>query len=150
MAITGAAPFLEPWSAIVSGAVGGGIFYCGASAAVVRLGVDDAVDAFAVHGAAGIWGTLLLGLFGSLDAPSTPSVSGLSVGLIRAPETVVTSLITGDGGEQLLVQLCGLLTVAAISSATAAFFFGAARALGLARVSAETEARGMDAGFHVD
>ena len=39
--------------------------------ALVRWRVDDAVDAVAVHGGAGVWGTLALALFGDLDRLET-------------------------------------------------------------------------------
>ena len=36
-----------------------------------RWGIDDAVDAVAVHGGAGVWGTLCVALFGQLDLMAT-------------------------------------------------------------------------------
>jgi Amt family ammonium transporter len=38
---------------------------------LTRWGIDDAVDAVAVHGGAGAWGTLCVALFGQLDAMGT-------------------------------------------------------------------------------
>jgi len=44
-------------------AVIGGIIYQGTSMLLQRVGVDDPIDAFAVHGAAGAWGTFAAAVF---------------------------------------------------------------------------------------
>lgn len=62
VAITASANLMAPLSAIFIGAAGGGAML-GASAVLARCLIDDVVDAFAVHGAGGIWGTLAVALF---------------------------------------------------------------------------------------
>ncbi len=49
-----------------------------------RWGIDDAVDAVAVHGGAGVWGTLCVALFGQLEIIATDlnRISQLSVQLL--------------------------------------------------------------------
>jgi ammonium transporter, Amt family len=62
VAITPAAGFVAPWAAIVIGFAAGGVCY----AAVLvkgRLGYDDTLDAFGVHGVGGLAGALLTGVF---------------------------------------------------------------------------------------
>jgi Amt family ammonium transporter len=61
--ITPAAGFVGPASAILIG-VGAGVF-CPLALDFVKdkLGIDDALDVFAVHGIGGIWGALATGLF---------------------------------------------------------------------------------------
>mmetsp|Transcript_4684 Transcript_4684/g.13559 ORF Transcript_4684/g.13559 Transcript_4684/m.13559 type:complete len:461 (+) Transcript_4684:52-1434(+) len=61
--ITAPCGFISPWEAILIGLVGGFIFQ-GASMLMQRLRIDDVVDAFAIHGACGLWGLLAAGLFG--------------------------------------------------------------------------------------
>ena len=51
-----------PLLAIPVGAIGG-LVYCLDSAAVERAQVDDPLDAFALHGCAGIWGVLAVAVF---------------------------------------------------------------------------------------
>jgi ammonium transporter, Amt family len=62
VAITPAAGYVSPMMAIVIGIAAGGICY-GAVLAKARLGFDDALDAFGVHGVGGATGALLTGLF---------------------------------------------------------------------------------------
>jgi len=78
----------EPLAVIVGG-TGAAIAFL-ASQLLDRWQIDDAVDAFPVHGAAGMWGTLCVGLFGQLDLIGT--------GLNR--------------GSQIMVQLFGIGTAA--------------------------------------
>lgn len=49
----------------------GGLVTIAASRFLLRLKIDDAVDAIPVHLAAGIWGTLAAGIFGDLELLGT-------------------------------------------------------------------------------
>ena len=62
--ITPASGYVEPWQALVIGAVAGVL--CQEAVALVRgrLRVDDTLDVFAVHGVGGIFGTLMVAAFG--------------------------------------------------------------------------------------
>ncbi len=62
VAITPAAGFVSPMVAIAIGIAAGAICY-GAVLAKARLGYDDALDAFGVHGVGGATGALLTGVF---------------------------------------------------------------------------------------
>jgi Amt family ammonium transporter len=62
VAITPAAGYVAPWSAIVIGFVAGIVCY-GAVLAKYKYGYDDSLDAFGVHGVGGITGALLTGVF---------------------------------------------------------------------------------------
>ncbi|KAI1658891.1 ammonium transporter [Daldinia decipiens] len=62
VAITPAAGFVTPWAAVIFGIVGG--IGCNfATKLKFVMGVDEALDIFAVHGIGGIIGNLLTGLF---------------------------------------------------------------------------------------
>jgi ammonium transporter, Amt family len=61
VAITPAAGFVSPMSALLIGGAAGAICY-GAILVKGRLGYDDTLDAFGVHGVGGATGALLLGL----------------------------------------------------------------------------------------
>jgi Amt family ammonium transporter len=67
VAITPAAGFVSPLSAIVIGLVAGTLCYL-AVLAKSKLGYDDALDVVAVHGIGGLWGALATGLFASIAA----------------------------------------------------------------------------------
>merc|ERR1719235_2059383 len=62
VSITAPCGNVECGSAFLIGIIGAHIFQ-GASSGLKMLGVDDPLDAFAVHGAAGIWGVLAAALF---------------------------------------------------------------------------------------
>jgi ammonium transporter, Amt family len=70
VAITPAAGFVLPGSALVIGLVSGALCFWAATALKHMLGYDDSLDAFGVHGVGGIIGALLTGLlaFGPLSA----------------------------------------------------------------------------------
>ena len=62
VAVTAAAGFVAPWAAIVIGLVAGVIAVLGVLL-VERIRIDDPIGAVAVHGMAGVWGTLATGIF---------------------------------------------------------------------------------------
>mmetsp|Transcript_5410 Transcript_5410/g.16090 ORF Transcript_5410/g.16090 Transcript_5410/m.16090 type:complete len:445 (+) Transcript_5410:516-1850(+) len=101
-----------------------GVVFSSASEATSRWGVDDVVDAFAVHGACGVWGLLAVGLF--------DRGGGL--------------LPTGSG-RLLGSQALGALVLAALGCGGAAAAAGTLRWLGVLRVSREQEESGLDSEF---
>merc|ERR1719298_76886 len=62
VSITAGCSNVESGSAFLIGIVGGLIF-CGSSALIKKLKIDDPVDAFSVHGACGIWGCIAAAVF---------------------------------------------------------------------------------------
>ncbi len=66
--ITPAAGFVGPGSSIIIGLAGGALCYWAVSVIKPRLGYDDSLDVFGIHGIAGTWGTLATGLFASVGA----------------------------------------------------------------------------------
>ena len=109
VAITCPCYWVSPFGAIMLGAIAGPV--CALCVDLMEyLRIDDPVGAVAVHGAAGIWGTLSLGLFatGQYGAP-TPT------GADNSAASVVTGLFYGGGVNQLIGQAIGS---AAIGGAT--------------------------------
>ena len=64
VAITPAAGFVSPVSALIIGGLAGVICY-GAVMAKAKLGYDDSLDVVGIHGVGGTWGALATGLFAS-------------------------------------------------------------------------------------
>ncbi len=62
VAITPAAGFVTPMSAIVIGLIAGIICYK-AMLFRIKIGLDESLDAWAIHGIGGLWGALATGIF---------------------------------------------------------------------------------------
>jgi Amt family ammonium transporter len=75
-AITPAAGFVNITGAIVIGFVTSFVSYSAISFIKPRLGYDDALDVFGVHGFSGIWGALATGIFAS------PAINAVGRGLV--------------------------------------------------------------------
>lgn len=63
VAITPACGFVNPMNAIFIGMIVALICYVAIAVVKAKLGYDDSLDAFGVHGVGGIWGTIATGLF---------------------------------------------------------------------------------------
>jgi len=128
VAITPAAGFVDPISAIPIGATASLVCYL-ALALRIRKGLDESLDAWAIHGMGGLWGAVATGIF------ATPSVNNY------------TGLLYGNVW-QFLAQI-------AVAGASVAFSFGGTlllaklvdRVMGL-RVSEEEEYVGLDISQH--
>lgn len=79
VAITPASGFVGPIPAVIIGLVAGVVCYLAVSVVKTRLGYDDSLDAFGVHGIGGTWGALATGLFAS-RAVNPAGVDGLLFG----------------------------------------------------------------------
>jgi Amt family ammonium transporter len=134
VAITAPCAFVDPWAAVVIGAVAG-IIVPPLVVLVDKLKVDDPVGAIPVHGMAGIWGTLAAGLFTTADR-----ATALAVG--------EGGLLTEGTGHQLWVQFYGVAaTVGFTFTASAIVFLAIKYTVGL-RVSEDHELRGLDISEH--
>ncbi|HCU72459.1 MAG TPA: ammonium transporter, partial [Chloroflexi bacterium] len=76
VAVTAPCAFIAPWAAVVVGAIGALVMLLGVSIIDTKLKIDDPVGASSVHGVAGVWGLLAVGIF----ADGTYGVSGLIAG----------------------------------------------------------------------
>lgn len=94
VSITGACGYVDHWAAVVIGMVGA-FCYNATSRALLRWRVDDPLDAFAVHGACGLWSVIATGLFARTHG-----------------------VFYGGGSSQLFVQLIGSLVIIAWSVLT--------------------------------
>ena len=123
--ITPAAGFVTPGWALLMGLTAGGICYGGVMMKH-RLGYDDSLDAFGIHGVGGAWGAIATGLFASVGA---------------------TGLIGGNF-QQLWVQLIGVVAAGAYAVVvTLALIFVLDKLMGL-RVEKDDERMGLDQSAH--
>jgi len=128
VAITPAAGFVDPLSAIAIGGIAGLLCY-GAMLFRLRRGLDESLDAWAVHGMGGLWGAIATGIFA---VAAVGGVDGLLYGNVN----------------QFLIQVvdAGAALVYAFGM-TYALAWIVDRTLGL-RVSEEEEYVGLDISQH--
>ena len=128
VAITPASGFVPPWAAIVIG-VAAGVVCFGAVMLKGKLGYDDSLDAFGVHGIGGFLGALLTGVF-------AVKVFGGTAGAVD-----------GDVG-QVWRQLIAASSAAAYAAVgTLILVFIVDKAVGF-RIPRSIEIEGMDPGIH--
>ncbi len=63
VAITPACAFVTPIGSLAIGLVAGALCYFAVSHVKIRMGYDDSLDVFGIHGVGGMWGALATGLF---------------------------------------------------------------------------------------
>jgi hypothetical protein len=129
VAITAPCGTVDPWAAFVTGFIASLVIRYAAKF-TLYLRIDDAVDAFAVHGCCGLWGLIATALFSTkanVDAAHGVGIIDFSV------------------GRQLGVQLLGALVIAVWSaSITAVELIILKRILGTLRVTPDEEDMGLD------
>jgi Amt family ammonium transporter len=115
--------------AVLAGLIGGILVVFSIEFIEKKLKIDDAIGAASVHGVAGAWGTLVIGLWG---------VDG---------DTAI-GLFNGGGSAQLGAQAIGVLAYAAWSVALSFIVLGILKATMGLRVSKEVEIEGLDISEH--
>ena len=63
VAITPAAGFVTVVPSLIIGFTGGGVCYASVAILKEKIGYDDSLDAFGIHGVGGIWGAIATGIF---------------------------------------------------------------------------------------
>ena len=88
VAITPAAGFVTVQAAVIIGLITSVVSYFAISFMKSKLGYDDALDVFGIHGMSGLWGALATGLF------AAPFINELGTGLFYGnPGQLVTQII---------------------------------------------------------
>jgi Amt family ammonium transporter len=82
VAITPACGFVSPLSSIIIGIMASVFCYLAVAVLKPRLGYDDALDVFGIHGVGGMWGTMATGLFAS-TAINSAGADGLLFGNLK-------------------------------------------------------------------
>src|SRR5213082_224521 len=86
VAVTAACGFVAPWAAMLIGFVAAAVAVV-AVPLVERLGIDDPIGAVAVHGLAGVWGTLATGLL-AMPALAATVRSEEHTSELQSPDTI--------------------------------------------------------------
>jgi len=139
VAITPAAGFVKPMSALVIGLIAGVFCYWMVAKVKAKFGYDDSLDAFGVHGAGGTLGALLTGIF---------AVSAVNPIFKDAQGNVRASGLLEGNAPQLLNQLVGVVIAWVLAIVgTLAILKLVDVTIGL-RVSEEEEVQGLDLSQH--
>ncbi len=131
VAITPAAGFVS-FSASLAIGLGAGLFgFYSVAVLKQKIGYDDSLDAFGVHGMCGIWGALATGIF------ANPGINEAGTGLLFG------------NPKQLLVQLISIVgTISYTAIATLIIVYITKFVTGGIRVDEENEIQGLDNAIH--
>ena len=127
--ITPASGFVLPWHGIVIGIAAGAICYWACTKLKTKLGYDDSLDVFGVHGIGGATGTILAGVF-------AVAAVGETAGLLEG------------NSQQVLLQLYGIVATLLWSGIVT---FVLLKVIGFfvpLRVRDEDERAGLDVSLH--
>ncbi len=131
VAITPAAGFVNLPASLVIGAVAGLIGFYAVVKVKPKLGYDDSLDAFGVHGICGVWGALATGLF------ATPTITEGARGLFYG------------NPKQLWIQFVSIVATAAFTAVGTLIIVYITKMLtGGLRVDEESEVKGLDSSIH--
>lgn len=125
VAITAGTAAVSMWGAVAIGTIAGFVIVYGIEFIDKVLKIDDPVGAIGVHGLCGSTGTILVGLFATEGG-----------------------LLYGGGVKLLLVQLTGVMAVAAWTLITTFILFKTLKATVGLRVDRQDEELGLDHGEH--
>lgn len=131
VAITPAAGFVAPMPSVIIGLLGGIICYFAVATLKAKLGYDDSLDAFGVHGIGGTWGSIATGLWAT-TAINPDGADGLFYG----------------SSELLIAQLISTAVAFALAIAGSYVIYKIVDALIGARVDSHEEIAGLDANEH--
>lgn len=131
VAITPAAGFVSPLSSIIIGLISGVLCYYTVNIMKYRLGYDDSLDAFGMHGIGGTWGAIATGLFASKTV-NPAGTNGLFFG----------------NPHQLLIQFISVVATYAFAAVTSFILIKAISLFTQIRLSEEDEELGLDLTQH--
>jgi Amt family ammonium transporter len=134
--ITPASGFVLPWHGVVIGVIAGIVCFWGCTWLKRRLGYDDSLDVFGVHGIGGATGTLLTGVFAVGMLSASPDAPAGSPGLLEG------------NAKQVLLQLYGIVVVLVWSGVLTYVLLKVIEFLIPLRVSEQQEIEGLDLTQH--
>jgi Amt family ammonium transporter len=134
--ITPASGFVMPMQAVLIGLIAGTVCFWACTWLKIKLGYDDSLDVFGVHGVGGLTGSLLAGVLATGALSATPEMPGGISGLL-------------EGNAQLLwVQFYGVAVTVLWSGALTFIILKAISIFVPLRVRQEDEVMGLDVSQH--
>ena len=142
VAITPACGWVGPMAAIIIGAAAGIICLFAVIWLKAKLGYDDALDVFGVHGVGGILGALLTGVF-----VNPGLLGGMGVTNYLAGDTS-TSLVEYSFSGQMTAQIYGIVTAIVLSAVVSFVALLICKYTVGLRVDEQSEREGLDISSH--
>jgi ammonium transporter, Amt family len=139
VAITPAAGFVSPMSALIIGLIAGVFCFWMVTKVKSRFGYDDSLDAFGVHGAGGTIGALLTGIFAS---------SAINPIFKDANGNVLPSGLFEGNAHQLLNQFVGVASAWVLGIVGTLILLKIVDKLVGLRVTEDQEIQGLDLSQH--
>lgn len=144
--ITAPCVVVEPWAAAFIGMISAFVYY-GSSQMLLKMKIDDVLEASPVHFFCGAWGCLSVGFFAT-DIYVNNGDHGAYAADKDNGDSGNYGAFYGGGGEQLGTQIVGVLAIAAWTCGTSALLFFALSKANILRVSPEDEKTGLDDSHH--
>jgi ammonium transporter, Amt family len=136
VAITSGCATVHPYAAVFIGGIGG-LAYLGMSKLLIKLRIDDAVDAVPVHFANGVWGLMAVGFFSDANIQAIAGYSDSSAGLFY-----------GGNANLFVAQLTAVCWIIGWVTVIMTPFFYVLNIAGMFRVDALEEEVGLDISHH--
>jgi len=141
VAVTSGCAMMEPWAAVVTGIVAGWLYML-SSALLIKLRIDDAVNAIPVHMVNGFWGLIATGLF------SSPRLLDLTYNDSSHPGFFYSFGNGGADANLFLCQLCASLFILGWTFIIMFPFFIWLNYRGWLRADSLEELVGLDVSYH--
>jgi len=145
VAITAACAVVELEGAFVIGVIAGFVYY-GASKLLIKLEIDDVVDASPVHLCCGAWGVIAAGFFATQDDYGNAYYATYDNGEDRAKQCA--GVFYGGDGSQLGANIVFVLVIVSYVGACSVLLFGTIKHTIGMRVDAVHEEMGLDKYHH--
>ena len=134
--ITPASGYVMPMEGVLIGLVAGGVCFWACTWLKLKLGYDDSLDVFGVHGIGGLTGTFLAGVLAVGALSASPELPGGVSGLLEGNPRLV------------LAQLLGIVVTLAWSGIMTFVVLKLVGAMVPLRVRYEDEVMGLDVTQH--
>merc|ERR1712232_1419941 len=141
VSITAGCGNVEAGSACFIGLIGG-LLYTGTSELVKKVRIDDPLDAFAIHGVCGAWGTMAAAFFDW--GKGFNHVHGWS-GWDCMRDEATGECMEGMGGQLIAANLVEVISICAWVAVLSCLIFLPLRLLGMLKASDDDQDAGMDA-----
>lgn len=146
VSITGSCGVVQPWSACITGMIGGLVYVSGSNLMLNVLQIDDPLDSISIHAFNGAWGLFAAAAFADeklMEMSYSPIFDHNGNPVPRA-----FGLLRGGNASLLVSAITGIIVILGWVLGHMIPFFFIMKKLKLLRVAPELENRGLDTVHH--